>query len=100
MNLNNYTVKARETVQKALEIAAGNNHQGLDSTHLLKAFLTDPNSIGFTIMQRLGADLQGLEGEVDQLLANLPVVTGSSVEGGYLTGGTKQMFDQALKESK
>lgn len=100
MNLNNYTVKARETVQKALEIAAGNNHQGLDSAHLLKAFLADPNSVGFTIMQRLGADLQGLESEVDQLLENLPVVTGSSVEGGYLTSGTKKTFDQALKESK
>ncbi len=100
MNLNNYTVKARETVQKALEIAAGNNHQGLDSAHLLKAFLADPNNIGFAIMQRLGADLKGLENEVDQLLKNLPVVTGSSVEGGYLTSGTKKVFDQALKESR
>ena len=100
MNLNNYTVKAQETVQKALEIAAGNNHQGLDPAHLLKAFLTDPNSIGVTIMQRLGADLQGLESELDQVLTKLPVVTGSSVEGGYLTGEAKKTFDQALKESQ
>ena len=100
MNLNNYTVKAQETVQKALEIAAGNNHQGLDPAHLLKAVLTDPSSIGFTIMQRLGADLRGLESELDQVLAKLPVVTGSSVEGGYLTKESKQTFDQALKESQ
>ncbi len=100
MNLNNYTVKAQETVQKALEIAAGNNHQGLDPVHLLKAVLTDPSSIGFTIMQRLGADLRGLESELDQVLAKLPVVTGSSVEGGYLTKESKQTFDQALKESQ
>lgn len=100
MNFKNYTVKAQETIQKALEIAAGNSHQGLDSAHLLKAFLADPNSIGFTIMQRLGADLQGLETEVDRLLAGLPVVTGSSVEGGYLTSAAKRTFDDALKESK
>jgi len=100
MNLNSYTVKAKETVQKALEIAAGNNHQGLDSAHFLKAFLADPSSIGATIMQQLGADLQGLENELDQILTKLPVVTGSSVEGGYLTNETKQVFDQALKESQ
>ncbi len=100
MNLNNYTVKARETVQKAFEIAAGSNHQGIDPAHLLKAFLADPNSIGVAIMQRIGADLMGLENEVDQILGKLPVVTGSSVEGGYLTKGAKQTFDQALKESQ
>ena len=100
MNLNNYTVKARETVQKALEIAAGSNHQGLDPVHLLKAFLVDSSSIGVVIMKQLGADLHGLEEEVDQLLAKLPVVTGSSVEGGYLTGATKKVFDQALKEKQ
>lgn len=100
MNFNNYTVKARETIQKALEIAAGNNHQGLDPSHILKAFLTDPNSIGVTIMQRVGADLQGLESELDQILGALPIVTGASVEGGYLTSDAKRTFDIALKESK
>jgi len=100
MNLNQYTVKAQETVQKALEIASGNHHQGLHPAHLLKAVLTDPNSIGVAIMQRLGADLQGLESELDQLLQTLPVVTGSSVEGGFLTTETKKVFDEALKESK
>ncbi len=100
MNFNHFTVKARETVHKALEIAAGNNHQGLDSAHIMKAFLTDPNSIGVTIMQRLGADLLGLESELDELLDKLPIVTGSSVEGGYLTTDVKRVFDAALKESK
>ncbi len=100
MNLNNYTVKAQEIVQKALKIAAGKNHQGLDPAHLLKAFLLDPNSIGVTIMQRLGADLQSLQTEVDQLLEKLPIVTGSSVEGGYLTSKSKCTFDKALEESQ
>lgn len=100
MNFKNYTVKARETIQKAVEIATGNNHQGLDPVHIVKAFLTDPNSIGFTIMQRIGADLQGLENQMNQLMSKLPVVTGSSVDGGYLTSGAKRVFDIALKESK
>lgn len=100
MNLNNYTVKAREIVQKALEIAAENNHQGLDPAHLLKAFLMDLNSIGVTILQRLSVDLQGLQDEVDQLLEKLPVVSGSSVEGAYLTSEAKRTFDKALEESR
>ncbi len=36
MNFNNYTIKAQEAVQKATEIAGGNQQQAIETGHLLK----------------------------------------------------------------
>ena len=39
MNLNNFTIKAQEAVQKAIEIAQGNNQQMIEPAHLLKGVI-------------------------------------------------------------
>ncbi len=49
MNLQKFTVKAQEAVQKAMEIAASENHQGIEPAHLMKAFLADPDGIVVSI---------------------------------------------------
>ena len=36
MNFNNFTIKAQEAVQKASEIAVGNQQQAIETAHLLK----------------------------------------------------------------
>lgn len=47
MNFNNYTIKAQEAIQKASEIASGNQQQAIEPAHILKALLTvDENIIG------------------------------------------------------
>ena len=81
MNLQNFTVKAQEAVQQALQIATSNSHQGLEPSHLMKAFLADPNSIVVTILQKLEASLDYIEARVDEAMSKLPVVTGASVSG-------------------
>lgn len=40
MNFNNYTIKAQEAIQKASEIATGNQQQAIETAHILKALLT------------------------------------------------------------
>ena len=100
MNLQKFTVKAQEAVQKAVEIAQGRSHQGLEPPHLLKAFLADPNSIVVTMLQKLGANTDFLNTKTDQALDKLPVVTGSSVSGQYLGQDAKKLFDRALAEAE
>ena len=39
MDFNNFTIKAQEAVQKASEIAVGNQQQAIENAHLLKALL-------------------------------------------------------------
>ena len=48
MNLNNFTIKAQEAVQKASEIASGNQQQAIETAHLLKGLLSvDENVISY-----------------------------------------------------
>jgi hypothetical protein len=41
MNLNNFTIKSQEAIQKAVEIAQSHNHQAVDTGHLLQHFIDD-----------------------------------------------------------
>ena len=100
MNLQKFTVKAQEAVQKATEIAASANHQGVEPPHLLKAFLGDPNSIVMSIIGRLGANANHLGTKADEAMAKLPVVTGASVSGQYVGETLKKVFDRALAEAE
>ena len=50
MNFNNFTIKAQEAVQKASEIATGNQQQAIEPAHLLKGLLlVDENVITFLL---------------------------------------------------
>ncbi len=99
MNLQKFTLKAQEAVQKAVEIAAGRNHQGVEPAHLLHAFLADPDSIAVSILHRLGANVEALNRETDRAMEKLPAVTGASVSGQYLSEESKKVFDRARAEA-
>ncbi|MFW5972357.1 MAG: ATP-dependent chaperone ClpB [Bacteroidota bacterium] len=100
MNLQKFTVKAQEAVQRAMEIAASQNHQGLEPPHLLKAFLQDENGVVTSILDRLGANQSVLNEKADEAIEKLPVVTGVSVSGQYLGQDMKKVFDRALAEAE
>ncbi|MCB0719657.1 MAG: ATP-dependent chaperone ClpB [Bacteroidetes bacterium] len=100
MNLQKFTTKAQEAIQTALEIAASNNHQGLESAHLMKAFLDDTQGTVNSILQYLNADKQRLSILTMQALGKLPVVTGSSVSGQYIGNDMKKVFDEAVAEAE
>ncbi|MDZ4701945.1 MAG: ATP-dependent chaperone ClpB [Rhodothermales bacterium] len=100
MNLQKFTVKAQETVKRATEIAASNNHQGVEPVHLLKAFQSDSAGVIQSIFNKLGVNAGFLEVKADQLMAKLPVVTGSSVSGQFIGQELKKVFDRALAEAE
>ncbi len=100
MNLQKFTVKAQEAVQKALQIATSNSHQGLEPSHLLKAFLADPASIVVTILQKLEASVDYINAKANEAMGKLPVVTGASVSGHYVGQEAKKVFDRALAEAE
>jgi ATP-dependent Clp protease ATP-binding subunit ClpB len=100
MNLQKFTLKAQEAVQKAMELAASHNHQGIEPPHLLKAFLQDDGGIVVSILSRIGANVDLLSEQADAAIEKLPVVTGSSVSGQYLGQDMKKVFDRALAEAE
>lgn len=99
MNLNKFTLKAQETIQKALELAQGANNQALEPAHIVKAFLIDADNIVITLFNKLGANLRNVEESTDLALNKLPTVQGASVSGQYLSAPTKSALDFAQKEA-
>ena len=99
MNLQKFTVKAQEAVQKAMEIAASNNHQGVEPPHLMDAFLSDPDSVAVSILRRIGANVASLRQTAEAAMEKLPTVTGASVSGQYLGDDLKKVFDRARAEA-
>ena len=100
MNLQRFTIKAQEAVQQAMELAASNNHQGIEPVHLLRAFLSDGTSIVVSILNKLGVDLTRLQTAADEAIEKLPVVTGASVSGQFAGQDLKKVFDRALAEAE
>ncbi|MFP8487580.1 ATP-dependent chaperone ClpB [Gracilimonas sp. Q87] len=98
MNLNKFTLKAQEAVQKALELAQSGNNQAVEPAHIMKAFLSDQDSIVNTILGKLGANPSAIKNVVDSILERLPKVQGASVSGQYLSNKSNELFDIAQKE--
>ncbi len=100
MNFNNFTIKAQEAVQKASEIATGNQQQAIENAHLLKGLLlVDENVISY-LLKKLNVNLNRLNESLDEQIASFPKVSGSNV---YLSSDTNSALQKAqsyLKEFK
>ncbi|SEO86888.1 ATP-dependent chaperone ClpB [Mucilaginibacter sp. OK283] len=100
MNFNNFTIKAQEAVQKASEIATGNQQQAIEPAHLLKGLLlVDENVISY-LLKKLNVNLNRLNEVLDTQIASFPKVSGSNV---YLSSDSNSALQKAqgyLKEFK
>ena len=55
MNLNQFTIKSQEAIQKAQEITLGNQQQQIENAHLLKGIIeTDENVAPFLLKKKIG----------------------------------------------
>ena len=78
MTYDNFTIKAQEAIVKAQQIAAGYEQQSVDTAHLLKGLLESEDSVADFLLKKCGANLPGLQKEVDQLVWNTPKVQGGA----------------------
>ncbi len=79
MNFNNFTIKSQEIVQKAIELTRQEGQQQIDPAHLLKAIISESETIVNFIFQKLGANLTSVKKALDNEIATLPKVTGGEV---------------------
>ena len=78
MNLNNYTIKAQEAIQKATELAGSQGQQAIETGHLLAAILrTDENQVSF-LTKKINANRAQLDQRLAEVLASYPKVSGGS----------------------
>jgi len=100
MNLNNFTIKAQEAIQKASEIAGGNQQQAIETAHILKGLLSvDENVISY-LLKKLNVNINRISEVLDAQIQSFPKVSGSDI---YLSSGANSALQKAatyLKEFK
>ena len=72
MNLNNYTIKAQETIQAAQQLAFNNNDINIETNHLLKALLADKDSAIEYLLKKNNVNLNLIVTKNDEAIKKLP----------------------------
>jgi len=77
MNLNNYTIKAQETIQAAQQVAFNYGNPNIETNHLLKAMLADDdNSIEY-LLKKNNVNVTFVEAKTDEAINRLPKTSGN-----------------------
>ncbi|MBS4865034.1 MAG: ATP-dependent chaperone ClpB [Parabacteroides merdae] len=93
MNLNNFTIKAQEAVQQAVQLATQNGQQAIEAVHLLKGVIMTGESVTNFIFQKLGVNIQNLNRVLDAQISSLPKVSGGEP---YLSSEANTVLHKAI----
>ncbi len=92
MNLNQFTIKSQEALQKAQELALQHGQQAIESIHLLKGILlVDENATPF-LLKKLNVDFPVFSQAVDRIIESLPKVSGGQP---YLSRDANEVLQKA-----
>ncbi|MDD1729815.1 MAG: ATP-dependent chaperone ClpB [Methanospirillum sp.] len=97
MNLNNFTLKSQEAIQKAMEIAAAHQCQAIETSHVLKGmFVVDENVIPY-LLKKLNVNLDSFTHSLDKLVDSCPKVSGGEQ---YPSPDTTKALQKAIAISQ
>ncbi|MGL5790338.1 MAG: ATP-dependent chaperone ClpB [Bacteroidales bacterium] len=93
MNMNNFTIKSQEAIQKAIEIVAANNQQAIEPTHILKGIIQVGESIINFLFQKTEISLQTVSRVIDREIDSYPKVSGGEP---YLSRDANNVLQKAI----
>jgi len=77
MNLDNYTIKSQEAIQKAQELTISADNQAIETGHILKGlFLVDDEVLEYAV-KKVNGNYQRIEQALDAILQSYAKVSGS-----------------------
>jgi ATP-dependent Clp protease ATP-binding subunit ClpB len=92
MNLNDFTIKSQEAIEKATEIATIKQNQPIEAVHLLKGIImVDENVVPF-LLRKLNVNIDSFLKALDKLIDALPKVTGGQQ---YLSSNSNRALQKA-----
>ena len=92
MNTNNFTIKVQEVLEKAFNIAQAEGNQAVETGHLLKALLTEEQSISRYILQKHNVSENALTPIVDSIIKSYARVSGGDL---YLSSNLNALLNNA-----
>jgi len=93
MNLNNFTIKGRETIEQAAQIALSKNNQAIETGHIFISLLQIAENITGFLFQKLGINGTLLAKMADKIIESYPKVSGGQP---YLSNSSNQAIQKAL----
>ncbi len=97
MNLNQFTIKSQEAIQKAQEVASVNEQQAIEVIHLLKGILTVDENVTPFLLKKLNVNFDVFVKAVDRIIDSLPKVSGGEQ---YLAKDTNEVLQRAPRYLK
>ena len=94
MNLNNFTIKSQQAVQKAQEIALSREHQSIETSHLLKGILSEDENVTPYLLKKLEVNVPRMTNALDAIINSIPRVSGGSQ---YLSGDANNALIKAAQ---
>ncbi|WP_259014725.1 ATP-dependent chaperone ClpB [Emticicia fluvialis] len=98
MNFNQYTIKAQEVIQKAVQIAQGNMQQAVETGHLLKAILEEDADTSSFMLNKLNVNQQLLVSRLEAIVNGYPKVSGAQAYLGNELSAALAKSQNYLKE--
>jgi ATP-dependent Clp protease ATP-binding subunit ClpB len=93
MNLNNFTIKSQEAVQKAINLVQAKGQQQIEPSHLLKALMQEGEDVVNFLFGKLGANKDALDAVIDALIDTYPRVSGAEP---YLSREANAVLQKAI----
>jgi len=97
MRFDKLTIKSQEALQQAQARAAERGHSEVAPAHLLAALLHQPEGLTTPLLQKLGVSIEGLQEQVEKLLAALPRVSGGAQPN--LSRASARLLEAAFSEA-
>lgn len=92
MNFENFTIKAKEAIQQAINRVSSMNGQAVDGIHLLSGVIASDENTTQYLLGKCGANLMSLKQEVDHAISKQPYGQGGEP---YLTNEARKVLDKA-----
>ena len=97
MNFNNFTIKAQEAVQEAVNVVQSHGQQAIEPVHLLQGVMKSGENVTNFIFQKLGMNPQQVALVVQKQVESLPRVQGGEP---YLSREANEVLQRATQYSK
>ncbi len=97
MQLNNFTIKSQEAVQRAGELAMANQQQAIEVSHILKAIFEIDESVTPVLFKKLGVNIAIVKQAIDSMVAGFPKVSGGDQ---YLSRPAGELLQRGSVEMK
>ena len=98
MNIEKWTTKMQEAIQKAIKMASEMNHQVVDVEHFLLALLEDNAGIMYRVLVKCNVDIARLQNSLTARLQNKPIVNNVDINSIRLSYDLNQLFGLADKQ--